>query len=75
MNQLLQLAFEKLNINRVQIRCAVGNSASSNIPKCLGFIFEGIEREGELLSTGKYSDLEVYNLLKTDYNRSVHFSE
>jgi len=74
-NKLLQLAFEKLNINRVQIRCAVGNSASSNIAKRLGFILEGIEREGELLSTGKYSDLEVYSLLKTDYNRSVHFSE
>ncbi len=67
LKQLLKLAFDKLEINRVQIRCAVGNTASSNIPKRLGFIFEGIEREGEHLRTGRYSDLEVYSLLKRDY--------
>lgn len=68
LKQLLKLAFEKLDINRVQIRCAVGNTASSNIPKRLGFKFEGIEREGELLNNGKFADLEVYSLLKSEYN-------
>ena len=67
LKQLLPLAFEKLNINRVQIRCAVGNTASSNIPKRLGFTFEGIEREGELLSSGKYANLEIFSLLKSEF--------
>lgn len=67
LEQLLKLAFEKLDINRVQIRCAVGNTASSNIPKRLGFKFEGIEREGELLSSGKYANLEVFSLLKSEF--------
>lgn len=67
LNQLLQLAFEKLNINRVQIRCAVGNTASSKIPKRLGFKFEGIERQGEFLSSEKFADLEVFSLLKSEF--------
>jgi ribosomal-protein-serine acetyltransferase len=68
--KLLQLAFDELDINRVQIRCAVGNTASSNIPRRLGFKPEGIEREGELLSNGKFADLEVFSMLKSDYRNS-----
>jgi len=62
---LVKFAFEELNINRIQIRCAVGNTQSSNIPKKLGFKFEGIEREGELFPDGSFKDLEVYSILKS----------
>ncbi|MBW6480828.1 MAG: GNAT family N-acetyltransferase [Bacteroidales bacterium] len=68
--QLLQLAFEELNINRVQIRCAVGNKSSSNIPRRLGFKQEGIEREGELLNNGEFADLEIFSMLKSEYQDS-----
>ena len=64
--KLCELAFGELSINRVQIKCAVGNTASSNIPKRLGFVFEGTEREGELLTGGIFADLEVYSKLKSD---------
>lgn len=63
--KLLRFAFQKLNMNRVQIKVAVGNSRSSAIPKKLGFKFEGIEREGEL-HQNKFFDLEVFSLLKSD---------
>ena len=69
LQELLKLAFDKLKMNRVQIRCAVGNTASSNIPKRLGFTFEGIERAGELLDSGKYADLEIYSMLKSEFKR------
>jgi ribosomal-protein-serine acetyltransferase len=62
---LVKFAFEELNINRIQIRCAVGNTQSSNISKKLGFKFEGIEREGELFPDGSFKDLEVYSILKS----------
>ena len=61
---LIKLAFEELDINRIQIKCAVGNTPSNNIPKKLGFKFEGIEREGELFPDGSFKDLEIYSLLK-----------
>lgn len=68
---LCDLAFEQLDMNRIQIKCAVGNTPSSNIPKRLGFSFEGIERQGELLTGNIFADLEIYSKLKGD-NASDH---
>lgn len=68
---LCLLAFEQWNMNRVMIKCAVGNCSSKRIPQRLGFTFEGIERDGELLTGGIYSDIEVYSLLKKEFN---HYS-
>lgn len=59
-------AFEKLNINRVQIKCAIGNTSSGNIPRRLGFSLEGIERQGELLTGNAFTDLKIYSKLKSD---------
>jgi len=63
--KLIRFAFQKLNMNRIQVKIAVGNSKSVAIPKKLGFKFEGVEREGER-HKNKYHDLEVYSLLKSD---------
>ncbi len=65
-DQLCHFAFNKLGINRIQIKCAVENHASKVIPQKLGFIFEGFERDGELLTGNIYTDLEVYSKLKID---------
>jgi len=63
--KLIQYAFQKLKLNRIQIKVAVGNAKSAAIPKRLGFVFEGIERNGEF-HTNTYFDLEVYSRLKSD---------
>jgi len=63
---LCDFAFRELDINRIQIKCAVTNSASRNIPHRLGFQLEGIERDGELLTGGVFTDLAVYSKLKGD---------
>lgn len=65
--KLVQIAFNKDGMNRVQIKVAVGNVKSAAIPQKLGFYFEGIERQGEY-HHGKFMDLETYSLLKTDYS-------
>jgi len=59
---LINYAFEELDINRIQIRCATGNLPSKNIPKRLNFEFEGIEHDGEILSDGEFTDLEIYSI-------------
>lgn len=64
---VMRFAFEEMNINRVQIRCAVGNFPSKSIPQRLGFRFEGIERDGELLTENRFTDIEVYSLLKNEF--------
>jgi ribosomal-protein-serine acetyltransferase len=64
---LTDFAFNELGLNRIQIKCAAGNTPSSNIPKRLEYHFEGIEREGEFSSDGIFTDVEVYSLLKREY--------
>lgn len=63
---LMKFAFEELDVNRIQIRCGVGNTPSRKIPIRLGFRFEGIERAGELFPDGRFVDLEVYSRLKDE---------
>lgn len=71
-NKLIAFAFQKLKLNRIQIKVAVGNTKSSAIPKRLGFQFEGIERGSEF-HKNKYHDLEIYSLLKKDWIESGAF--
>lgn len=62
---LIRHAFDKLGMNRVQVKVAVDNNKSAAIPQRLGFKLEGVERQGELIN-GKYHDLQVFSILKTD---------
>lgn len=64
---LVRFAFDEVDTNRIQVRCAVGNTPSKRIPQRLGFALEGIERDGELLANGLFTDLEVYSLTNSDY--------
>ena len=65
--KLCGFVFNELEFNRIQIKCATGNEPSKNIPKRLGFKFEGIERDGELFYENTFYDLEVYSLLKKEF--------
>jgi ribosomal-protein-serine acetyltransferase len=66
LDELIGAAFSYLEMNRIQIKCAVGNQRSINIPKRLAFRFEGIERAGEWLND-RFVDLEVYSMLRSDW--------
>lgn len=65
---LIEFAFTNMDMNRIEIRCGVGNFKSSAIPKRLGFQFEGVEREGEK-HQDKFIDLEVYSCLKKEWRK------
>jgi ribosomal-protein-serine acetyltransferase len=64
-NSLINYAFNGMNLNRVQLKAATGNLKSQRVAERLGFVKEGIERDGELHSYG-FVDLVVYSLLKAD---------
>jgi ribosomal-protein-serine acetyltransferase len=66
---MLQLAFEKMMMNRVTIRCAIDNTPSENVALRLGFKFEGVERQGERYRD-QHFDLKVFSLLKSEYPAS-----
>lgn len=65
---LMEFLFSAMKMNRIQIKCGVGNTPSSAIPKRLGFSFEGIERQGEL-HRDRFIDLEVYSYLKDEWKK------
>ena len=69
LKKLTDYTFKKMDINRIQIKCATGNIQSSKIPRKLNFVFEGIERDGELLSDGEFTNLEVYSILRRNWNK------
>ena len=68
--KMINLAFRNMDMNRVQIRCGVGNEKSAAIPKRLGFVFEGVERCGER-HNHSYIDLEVFSLLKREWAETL----
>ena len=63
---LVEYAFDEWHLNRVEIRCAVGNTKSRAIPERLGFKSEGILREAEWLYD-HYVDHVVYGMLAKDW--------
>lgn len=64
---VMNCAFNKIGLNRIQVKAGIGNAHSSKIPERLGFKFEGIERSGEKFQD-HYIDLEVYSMLKEDWS-------
>lgn len=64
-NELIQYAFDRLDLNRIEISCAEDNVRSRALPEKLGFVKEGILRDHHYLN-GDVHNLVVYSLLKSD---------
>ena len=63
---MIQHAFEELKLNRVEIRCALGNGSSNRVAQRLGFRLDGTLRGANLLY-GEYHDLNIYGLLASEW--------
>jgi len=68
---MIKYGFEALKLHRIEIRCATGNHKSRAIPERLGFVKEGVLRDGELLYD-HFVDLVVYSLVAPDWKKSQH---
>jgi ribosomal-protein-serine acetyltransferase len=66
-NALLIYLFKEMGLYRIEIQCAANNTKSIAIPKKLGFVQEGIKRDGQWLYD-HYEDLITFSLLKKDWN-------
>ncbi len=64
--KLVDYSFGEINLNRVEIRCAVQNHKSRAIPERLGFVNEGCAREAEWLYN-HYVDHTIYGMLARDW--------
>lgn len=68
---LVDYAFNELHLNKVEIRCAIGNERSRAIPQRLGFLQEGISRQAEWLYN-HYVDLVLYGMLADEWQNHNH---
>jgi len=68
---LIDLAFDELRLNRIEISCAVENRRCRLIPERLGFKQEGVSRQREWLYD-HFVDTVSYGMLASEWrNRTV----
>ena len=67
---LVDQAFNQAKLNRVEIRCAIGNERSRAIPSRLCFREEGLLRDAEWLYD-HFVDHIVYAMLARDWAAAV----
>ena len=65
---LINHGFTQLGLNRIEIKCGLGNDKSLAIAEKMQFKLEGILRKAELLN-GKFIDLYLYAMLKEEWER------
>ncbi len=63
--KILQGHLFEVGFHRVQIRCSDLNMRSEEIPKRLGYVFEGIARE-DSIEHGVYRNTKTFSKLSTD---------
>jgi len=64
--ELLQIGFEELNLEKIEIYCATHNLKSQAIPKRLGFKEETVIKNAEKLN-GKYYDQILFSINQNMY--------
>lgn len=63
---LMGYIFQELDLHRIEIQCAKNNVRSIAIPIRLGFVQEGIKRDGQWLYD-HYEDIVTFSYLKSDW--------
>jgi RimJ/RimL family protein N-acetyltransferase len=63
---LIKVAFELIQVHRIEIHCDPGNFASAAIPRKLGFTHEGTLRAKTCFLDG-WSDSMIWGLLEIEY--------
>lgn len=65
---MINFGFTQLELNRIEIKCGVGNEKSKAIAEKLGCKHEGTLRQAEWLN-GRFIDLHLYAMLKSEWER------
>ena len=63
---LIDLAFDELRLNRIEISCAVENRRCRLVPERLGFKQEGVSRQREWLCD-HFVDTVAYSMLSSEW--------
>lgn len=64
-----ELAFEKMNLNRICRQCMADNKKSFDSIKKSGFHLDGVNRQFFAMPDGTYVDQCLFSKLKSEYNK------
>ena len=67
--KMLEIAFDELGMDRVQIRCADANVRSAAIPRKFGFVHEGTQRR-HIIRDGKIYDFLIFGMLRDEWEQN-----
>ncbi|NEP60397.1 MAG: GNAT family N-acetyltransferase, partial [Symploca sp. SIO2G7] len=68
---VVQYGFEVIGLHRIQAAHFPHNPASGRVMQKIGMSYEGYRRQ-HILKWGKFEDLELYGILKSDWQ--LYFS-
>ncbi|MGA1979801.1 MAG: GNAT family N-acetyltransferase [Sedimentisphaerales bacterium] len=69
---VLRYGFEELGLNRIQAQHFKRNAASGRVMRAIGMLYEGRLRQ-HLKKWNKFEDVEVYGILKAEYEATKVF--
>ena len=70
LSEVLRYSFENMGMNRVEAQHETDNPASGAVMRKCGMTHEGTLRS-HLYNKGRYVDVEVYSILRSEYLKSV----
>ena len=73
-SKIIEFAFEKLNVNRIEAKFMFGNDASLAVMKNVGMKFEGYQREAMFVK-GKFKTIGISSILKREYNINKKYAD
>ncbi|MEL7250138.1 MAG: GNAT family protein [Bacteroidota bacterium] len=69
---LVKVGFEIEELDRIEIRCAPENIASQNVPKKLGFLYEGTLKNRMADTEGQARDMMIWTMFRPGYLQGNH---
>lgn len=68
LREAVAYAFSVMGLHRLELNIMLNNKASVKVAENVGFQYEGVSRELQLLN-GKWHDMKRYSLLSTEWNK------
>ena len=71
---MLEFAFRRIQLNRVEAKCVEENASSERVMQKVGMVFEGVARSAMYVK-GEFRNIKIYAILRDEYFQSKQKSK